>query len=68
MNEKVPNLTQFDSLASSTSAYIASVAAASSTAILSLAQAVNQNAIIIGTQTEEPDANSYWFYIEEVED
>lgn len=65
MNEKIPNLTQFDSLASSASAYTASVAAASSAAILSLAQAVNQNAIMIGTKTEEPDANSYWFYLEE---
>lgn len=63
--KKLTDISQFESLASSSASYTASVAAVSSAAIRELAQVVPANAIVLGESTVEPDSNDYWFYIEE---
>ena len=69
--KKIIELSQFDSLASSSANKSAQVAAAASAAIRELAEAVlpDSDTIVITASTKEPeDKDSYWFYIEEVDD
>ena len=68
--KKIIELAQFDSLASSSANKSAQVAAAASAAIRELAEAVlpDSDTIVITASTKEPDNDSYWLYIEEVED
>ena len=68
--KKIIELSQFDSLASSSANKSAQVAAAASAAIRELAEAVlpDSDTIVITASTNEPDNDSYWLYIEEVED
>ena len=66
----ITNLEHYESLAAASANNSAQVAAAASSAIKELAQAINgdSDTIVIAYSTSEPDDDSYWFYIEEVND
>ena len=66
----ITNLGQYESLAAASANKTAEVAATASAAIRELAEAINggSDTIVITCSTTEPDDDSYWFYIEEVED
>ena len=66
----ITNLEHYESLAAASANKSAQVAATASAAIRELAQAINgdSDTIVITCSTSEPDDDSYWFYIEEVND
>ena len=70
MEDKVINLSHYDSLAAYSAQKSAEVAAAAYGAISDLAKSItpSSDTIVITYSTSEPDDDSYWFYIEEVND
>ena len=66
----ITNLGHYESLAAASANKSAQVAATASAAIRELAQAINgdSDTIVIACSTTEPADDSYWFYIEEVND